>query len=154
MNGGLGKDVFIYESGNDTILDYMAGQDTIKISNGTISEYSYSGKNLVFKIGSNSLTVQNVKGKKVTVTDSSGNTTTQIYSEKNTNARTLDIFDDNNFLEKNTNARTLDIFDDNNFLTDEPSIADISDKKFTVTNIQPVSTNELETPKISYSGEK
>ena len=82
------------------------------------------------------MTVQNVKGKKVTVTDSSGQTTTQIYSEKN------------------TNARTLDIFDDNNFLTDEPSIADISDKKFTVTNIQPVSTNELETPKISYSGEK
>ena len=82
LTGGAGKDVFVYGSGdgNDVITDYTAGQDKIKISSGTISATSYSGSNVIFTVGSGSLTVQNGKGKKITVVDAAGKTSTKTYS--------------------------------------------------------------------------
>ena len=135
LTGGNGYDIFIYESGNDIITDYTAKKDTIKFTS-EITNTSYSGNDLIFTTANGNLTVKDAAGKKITVTDSSGNTTTQIYSNIN------------------VNARTLSLFDSNNFLSDEPAIDDISENKFAVTDIQPTETNELETPKISYSGEK
>ena len=67
--------------------------------------------NDTFIFGGGTLTVQNGKNKKITVIDSSNKTT--IYS------------------------KTLDLFEDNNFISDTPQISDITEKKFSVTQIQP-----------------
>lgn len=69
MTGGKGKDVFVYAKGdgNDTITDYTAGQDKIKISSGSISKTKVSGKDVIFTVGTGSITVKNGKGKKITV---------------------------------------------------------------------------------------
>ena len=118
LTGGNGKDLFIYESGNDTITDYAMG-DKIELSSGTISEYSYSGNDLVFKIGSGSLTLKNAKGKKITVNDET---------------KTYPVND--------TNAKTYDLLYDNNFMTDDFALDDITEQKFEVTQIQN-STTEI-----------
>ena len=107
LTGGAGNDVFIYSAGNDLITDYASG-DIIQID-GTISNSYYSGKNVIFEIGSGSLTVKNGKGKYIFVTDSSG---TKTYS------------------------RTLDILYDNNFMTDENNLDSITEQKYSVTEIQ------------------
>ena len=111
LTGGAGNDTFIYGGGRDTITDYTAGADKIKIASGKISKTVYSGNNIVFTIGGGTLTVQNGKNKKITVIDSSNKTT--IYS------------------------KTLDLFEDNNFISETPQISDITEKKFSVTQIQP-----------------
>ena len=79
LTGGAGNDVFIYESGSDIITDYTAGADKIKLSSGTITKLSYSGNDVIFTIGSGTLTVKNGKGKKITVIDS--NNTTKVYGD-------------------------------------------------------------------------
>ncbi len=117
LTGGLGKDIFIYESGDDVITDYTAGQDTIKFSS-EITSTSYSNKDLIFETENGNLKVIDAAGKKITVTDSSGKTTKQIYSETA------------------SNARTLDLFYDDNFVTDEFEIDDIAEEKVDVTEIQ------------------
>ena len=99
LTGGAGNDVFVYEGGNDVITDYTAGQDSIKV-NGTISKVEYSNKNVIFKIGSGSITVNNTKGKNITVIN---NNQTQIYS------------------------KTYDLLYDNNFVTDEFGIDEITE---------------------------
>lgn len=97
--GGDGKDIFVYESGGgkDTITDYTAGQDKIKIKSGEISKTTVSDQDVVFTIGSGSITVKNGKGKKITITDANGKTTTKTY--KGTSAQTAETFftDENNF---------------------------------------------------------
>ena len=107
MTGGNGKDTFVYSGGKDIITDYTAAQDKIQID-GTISNTSYKGDDVIFKIGSGTLTVKDAKGKNISVTDSSG---TQNYS------------------------RTLDILYDNNFMTDDTNLDSITESKFTVTQI-------------------
>ena len=100
LTGGAGNDLFVYEGGSDVITDYTAGQDSIKV-NGTVSNVSYSGKKVIFTIGDGSLTVNNAKGKDISIVDSSNKT--QTYS------------------------RTLEILYDNNFITDEFEIDEISE---------------------------
>ena len=80
--GGSGKDFFIYAAGDgaDVIEDYVAGKDKIKITSGEISNSTLKNSDVVLKIGSGSLTVNEGKGKKITITDANGNTTTKIYS--------------------------------------------------------------------------
>lgn len=100
LTGGAGKDVFVYGSGDgyDIITDYTAGQDKIKISSGTISTTSYSGSNVVFAVGTGMLTVQNAKGKKITITDAFGKTTTQTYSGAVSGSSALWFVEDDNFV--------------------------------------------------------
>ena len=116
LTGGKGNDVFIYSNGKDVITDYAAG-DSIKIESGRISKTTYSGKNVIFTIGSGSLTVKNGKGKNISVTDSSG---TKTYS------------------------KTLDLFEDNNYITDSAQLSDITEKKFAVTQVQTPNYSALE----------
>ena len=80
--GGLGNDVFVYASGqgNDVIKDYTAGQDRIKLTSGSITSSSVKGSDVILNIGSGSITLKNAKGKEITVTDSSNNTTTEVYA--------------------------------------------------------------------------
>ena len=103
IKGGKGADIFVYAGGNDIITDYKAGEDKIKID-GTISNTSYKGKDVIFEIGGGTLTVKNAKDKEITFTDS--------------------------------NAKTLDLLYDNNFAVDDFGIDDITEQKFTVTEIQ------------------
>ena len=84
LTGGSGKDVFIFSAGNDVITDYTAGQDTIKLSSGTISTYSISGSDVILSVGSGSITIKNGKNKNISVTNSSGKTTTKVYPENTT----------------------------------------------------------------------
>ena len=79
LTGGYGVDVFIYESGNDIITNY-SGEDTVYISSGKIDSYSTSGDDLIFHIGDGSLTLKDMARRAITVKDSSGKTTTKIYS--------------------------------------------------------------------------
>lgn len=80
LTGGAGADIFYYESGdgNDTILDYVSGQDKIKIGSGvTVTGYSVkSGKDGVLTIGSGKITLKGVGNSAVTVIDASGATKT------------------------------------------------------------------------------
>ena len=82
LTGGAGKDIFVYGTGDgkDVITDYTAGQDKIKLTSGTISSISYSGNNVIFNVGNGSITVQNGNGKKITIVDAVGKTTTKTYS--------------------------------------------------------------------------
>ena len=76
LTGGAGKDVFYYSSGDgaDTITDYTAGDDKIKIASGKIDKVTMSGTTVTFKIGSGSIKVQNVKDKEIIVVDASNRT--------------------------------------------------------------------------------
>ena len=114
LTGGAGNDVFVYEGGNDLITDYTA-QDSIKLSNGTITNTEYQSRDVIFTIGNGTLTVKNGKGKNISVTDSSNQT--QTYS------------------------RTLDLFDENNFLTDENNLDSVTEQKYSVTQIETQTQN-------------
>ena len=116
LTGGAGNDLFVYSAGKDVITDYTADEDKIKLSSGKISATTYDGNDIIFKIGTGTLTVQNGIGKEITIIDSSGNETTEIYS--------------------NSNARTLDLLLDNNYMNDDSSLDDITDAKYSVTDIQ------------------
>lgn len=100
LKGGTGKDVFVYSTGDgkDVITDYTAGQDKIKINKGTISKYAISGDDVVFTIGTGTLTVKNAKTKRISITDANNKTTTKNYStSKSYSERNYWFIDDNNF---------------------------------------------------------
>ncbi len=119
LTGGAGHDLFVYSAGKDVITDYTAGADKIQISKGKISDTSYDGDDVIFKIGTGSLTVQNGNGKDITIIDSSGNETTETYSDQ-----------------IHWGSRTLDLLYDNNFMTDDTALDDITEAKYSVTDIQ------------------
>ena len=97
--GGNGKDVFVYASGNgnDVITDYTAGQDKIKLTSGSISSSSLSGSDVVLKIGTGSIKVKNAKDKSITVVDSAGKSTSQVYGTSSSNYEERWFIEDNNF---------------------------------------------------------
>ena len=72
------SETFTYNGGNVIITNY-SGEDTVKLTSGKVDSYSFAGDDLVFKIGKGFLTLKNMKNHAITVTDSTGNTTTQIY---------------------------------------------------------------------------
>ena len=77
---GGGKDVYIYSSGNDLIQDYKAGDDKIKLTSGSITSASLSSSNVILSISNGGkITVKGGKNKNITVIDSNGNETTNIY---------------------------------------------------------------------------
>ena len=95
ITGGKGKDVFIVSSGNDTITDYTTAQDTVKFDTSISSASISNDDDLVFGTPNGSIGLKNVARIKVTVTDSSGRTTSQIYgtdsiSLANTDGATID----------------------------------------------------------------
>ena len=110
LTGGEGNDLFVYESGNDVITDYTEGVDSIKISSGYISSRSYSNNDVIFNIGSGTLTVKNGSGKSISVTNSSN--VTKTYS------------------------KTATLFDDDNFISNDANLDSITEQKFTVQNIE------------------
>ena len=115
LTGGAGKDVFVYGSGDgkDVIADYTASQDKIKISSGKISGTSYSGSNVIFTVGSGSLTVKNGKNKKITIVDAAGKTSTKTY---------------NGTAVYGTSALMVD----DNFISNDTRLDEITEAKFAV----------------------
>lgn len=81
LTGGKGADTFVYKSGDgkDIITDYSA-EDKIKITGKFTA--SYSGNNVIFKVGKGSLTVKNGKNTDITVND-------EIYSVNSANLSEL-----------------------------------------------------------------
>ena len=75
---GGGADIYVYSGGNDLIQDYTAA-DKIKLASASITGASLSGNNVVLKTSAGNITVKNSKTKKITVIDSRGNETSQIY---------------------------------------------------------------------------
>ena len=135
--GGAGEDVFIYSAGKDVIANYSA-DDTIKISSGEITKTAYKGSDVIFTVGNGSITVKDGKGKQISIIDSKGVTTSEIYSDST------------------SNARILNLLEDNNFLTDEFNLDSITEPKFDVTQIQTVDNlKEFDTDNlVTYSEHK
>ena len=103
LTGGDCADVFICakSTGKDTITDYTAGEDKIKITSGKISKATVSGKNVIFTVGSGTITVKNGKGKKITTIDASGKSTTKKYTKTTSisaNVSSMWFDDENNFV--------------------------------------------------------
>ena len=93
VKGGTGNDTvtsysenkvtYLYKSGDgkDVINGFNFGTDKIKITSGKISKTSYDGDDVIFKIGSGSIRVVDGKGRKITITNASGKTTTKTYGK-------------------------------------------------------------------------
>ena len=127
LTGGAGSDTFVYGSGEgkDVIADYAAG-DTIKISSGAITATSYKSSNVVFTVGSGTLTVKNGKGKSITITDAAGKTSTQTY--------TSGVSYGSNGVSGSNGLWFTE--DDTNFISGETSLDAISAEKYAVTNFE------------------
>ena len=80
---GGGKDIYIYSGGNDFIQDYKTGEDKIKLASGSITSASLSSSNVILKTSNGNITVKGAKDKAITIIDSSGNETSQIYPVSN-----------------------------------------------------------------------
>ena len=80
LTGGTGRDTFVYANGDgkDTITDYTAGQDTLQISSGSIGKtvLANSNKDLVFTVGSGTVTLTGAATKAISLKDSRGSYTT------------------------------------------------------------------------------
>ncbi len=72
--GNDGKNVYIYESGggNDVLADYTAGNDTLRISGDSVSSYSASGNDAIFKVGTGTIKISGGKTNAITFIDSNG----------------------------------------------------------------------------------
>lgn len=73
--GNKGNDIFQYSDGdgNDIINDYGTGEDTIKISSGTIKSATVNNKgHLILAVGKGKITVNDAGSKAITIVDSNG----------------------------------------------------------------------------------
>ena len=114
LKGGDDSDIFIYKSGdgNDTIEDYSASDnDTIKFDSVKISDsdITSSDGNIIFNVGSGSLTLKNVGNQEITYIDASNkekvyNNSTPIIWNGNHKSVTLKSgYSSANFNQKNYN---------------------------------------------------
>ena len=77
---GGGNDVYIYSSGNDLIQDYKAGEDKISLASGSITSANLSSSNVILNISNGGkITVKGGKDKAITIIDSNGKETSNIY---------------------------------------------------------------------------
>ena len=117
LTGGAGADTYVYSGGDDLITDYATVDaiqfDTINIS---ITNRATVGSNVVFTTDAGTLTVKNAKTKNITLIDENGEEFTYTNASKNVSENIWFLEDDNNF--------------------ETCAIDDISENKFTVTEIQ------------------
>ena len=73
LTGGNGSDIFVYNNGdgNDLITDY-AEEDKISISGDKVSNIKSKGSDIIFTVGSGTITVVGGKDKLITYVDSKG----------------------------------------------------------------------------------
>ena len=86
LTGGKGKDTFVYSGGDDVIIDYKAGEDTIKFEGVSITNTEVQNNDVILTTNLGSLTIKNgikkngkgtVTGDKLTITDADSITTAQ-----------------------------------------------------------------------------
>ena len=101
LTGGAGADVFIYANGggNDVITDYVESVDVLKLTSGVIKSSSIDGSDVILNVGSGNVKIINGKDKNITVIDSLGKRTSEIY--KDTTKLMIDDDDANNVTVKN-----------------------------------------------------
>jgi Ca2+-binding RTX toxin-like protein len=77
LYGGFGNDTFVYGAGegNDVIKDYTQNEDTVKITNGFVSQTNTDGGNLVFTAGGGTVTLEGATDKTISMTDTNGSYT-------------------------------------------------------------------------------
>ena len=103
ITGGAGNDYISLSKSNNSINDirYAAGDgfdtirnfssnDTLRITSGEYSA-SVSGSDVIVTVGTGSITLKDAKGKKISITDSKGDTVTKRYS--------ANLFENNNLSE-------------------------------------------------------
>ena len=71
LTGGEGRDVFVYADGDggDVITDYVSGEDVIKLTSGTVKDYSVKNGDAMLKIGSGTITLKSVGTSAISVLD-------------------------------------------------------------------------------------
>ena len=79
--GGEGNDTFLYADGdgNDTILDYGTGNDVIRLTKGILTGMVGLGGDVILTIGEGTISLINAVGKKITILDAKGVSTTKTY---------------------------------------------------------------------------
>ena len=95
INAGIGDDlircstgtntiIYAEGDGNDTLFGYKS-TDTINLTSGSVTKSAVNGADVLLYIGEDGsesqgiITIKNAKEKKITITDSEGNTTSQVY---------------------------------------------------------------------------
>ena len=90
--GGAGNDTYVIgksRTGTAIVKDF-ANKEILKVEGGQVSSIALSGKNLKFTSGKGSITLENAKGKTVTVQDSLGSYTVTTNASTGVGTITLD----------------------------------------------------------------
>ncbi|MBR1727950.1 MAG: hypothetical protein IJ728_00255, partial [Selenomonadaceae bacterium] len=112
FTGGSGDDTFVSGVGKDIVTDYAEG-DIVSIA-GSIDKAAFNKNNVTFTSGKNTMTLQNVKGKKVTFVDGGGNVTKQTFGVNKLeivdgDGSTINVANDSTVLTLDASLRTEDI---------------------------------------------
>ncbi|MBR4153012.1 MAG: hypothetical protein IKT98_08650 [Selenomonadaceae bacterium] len=104
LYGSQGADVFVYAKGDgdDTIDDYMPGEDKIKLVSGAVSgDYYTQGDTVVLRIDSGKIRVNNSVGKRITIIEEDGTSSSKKYTAKPLADATFFLADDDDFATDN-----------------------------------------------------
>ena len=114
LTGGKGADNFYYADGdgNDTIVKYKVGQDTIHITNGEISSAVIDGSDVILNVGDGSIKIKSGKNKKINIANADGEIKTYTFKSGTTENPTK------NFVERNY-IEEMWFANDNNFVNSE-----------------------------------
>lgn len=78
LTGSSSKQTYQYIGGDEVVTNYSC-EDTIEITKGKITGYSFDSGDLIFHIGDGSMRLKGMTNHYITVKDSSGKTTTEFY---------------------------------------------------------------------------
>ena len=116
VNGGTGNDTiksysengttYVYKSGDgkDVIDGFNFGTDKIKLTSGSVSKTTYSGNDVIFKIGSGSIRVKDGRGQQITI-----NNTTKTYGKATNSSAVVSYSAADKFGTRNTAANSAQL---------------------------------------------
>ena len=82
LTGGAGADVFVHDDGADWIIDYIVGEDRIKLLNGLIRNSSVDGDDVVLRTSSGLITVTGGANNELTIVDKDDNATVRVFGDE------------------------------------------------------------------------
>ena len=124
--------------GNDLITDYKSGQDKIMFSDNVTYTSSISGKNVVFNVDGNILTVKGAANKKITIVDSEGSIISNNKYTKSLSYEEHNLIDENYWFATNDNFATNDL----DLVMNNETTYSIGNLDFTINNVQLTNDNE------------
>ena len=83
LYGGDGEDVFIHSGGKDQIFNYAADDEDRIVLNGSVDKVTVSTKDVKLKIGKGTITIKDVTGESVWITDADGDTNEYVFTKTN-----------------------------------------------------------------------